>query len=462
MKAITALCLLAGWVLGAGAAHRDAVAQDTNWPSFRGKQAAGVQEGYPTPVTWNADADGGAALRNVLWKTPIPGLGHSSPVIWGDRLFVTTAVSERGEQVLRVGLYGSVGSVDDDASLAFKVYCLDKRTGKVRWERTAHEGVPRVKRHPKATHANCTVATDGRRVVAFFGSEGLYCYDLDGKLIWKKDLGVLDAAFFSMPSAQWGFASSPVIHDGTVFVQCDVIENSFLAAFRLEDGRQIWRKPREDVPTWSTPTVHEHGGRALLIVNGWKHIGGYDAKTGREIWRLEGGGDIPVPTPVVGHGLVFITSAHGRQRPIYAIRLGASGELDLPTADDPGEHIAWYKGREGAYLQTPLVYEDHVYVCRNNGVLSGYKATTGERLYRERLGSGGRAGFSASAVAADGKLYYTCETGEICVVKAGPAFEILATNRMGETCMATPAISAGTLYFRTRRHVVAISERTAM
>ena len=198
-----------------------------------------------------------------------------------------------------------------------------------------------------------------------------------------------------------------------------------------------------------------------VIVNGWMHIGGYDLKNGEEVWRMEGGGDIPVPTPVVAHGLIFITNSHGGNSPIYAIRLNARGELPDPTPDRPGKHIAWCKGREGAYLQTPLVYGDYLYVCRNNGVLSCYEATTGTRRYKKRLGRGGRRGFSASGVAGDGKLYYTSEMGEVHVVKAGPEFEVLAVNRMGEVCMATPALSGGTLFFRTRGHVVAVSNRVA-
>ncbi len=460
MKLHTAAILTLCWFLGPDTALCEAQGPEQHWPSFRGSRARGVQEGYATPVTWNADASEGKKVENVLWKTAIPGLGHSSPVIWDDRLFVTTALSDSGKDVLRVGLYGSVGSVDDSSRHTWKVYCLDRNTGKVLWKRTAHRGVPEVKRHPKATHANCTMALSGRRAVAFFGSEGLYCYDMNGKLRWKKDLGVLDSGFHTAPSAQWGFGSSPVIHDGTVIVQCDVQEDSFLAAFSLENGREIWRTPRDEVPTWGTPTIHEVGDRALVLVNGWMHIGGYDAKTGKEVWRLEGGGDIPVPTPVVAHGLVFITNAHGGRSPIYAVRLTASGDLEPPTSDQPGKHLAWFRQREGSYLQTPLVYGDHLYVCQNNGVLACFEARTGKRLYKKRLGSRSRSGFSASAVAADGKVYYTRENGEVFVLKAGPEFEVLATNHMGEVCMATPALCRGTLFIRTRGHVVAISDMT--
>lgn len=428
--------------------------KDVNWPSFRGAQAGGVAEGFVTPTTWNVDEK-----KNLLWKTPVPGLGHSSPIVWGNRVFLTTAISGRDKPELKVGLYGDIAPVEDDTTHRWKVYCFDKKTGKVVWEKTAHTGVPRVKRHTKATQANSTMATDGKNVLAFFGSEGLYCYDMKGSLRWKKNLGVLDSGFFAVPEAQWGFASSPILYGNRALVQCDIQKGSFVAAFDLKDGREIWRTPRADVPTWSTPTVFRdagsNGGRAQLIVNGWKHIGGYDVETGKELWRLTGGGDIPVPTPVVGHGLIFITNAHGRMAPIYAIRPGASGDISLAGDARSSAHIAWSQVRDGAYMQTPLVYGEYLYNCRDNGILSCYEAKTGKRIYQERLGTG-RTGFTASSVAADSKLYFTSEEGDIFVVKAGPQFQVLSTNPMGEVCMATPAVSEGVLFFRTQGHLVAI------
>jgi outer membrane protein assembly factor BamB len=430
---------------------QNAAKKETNWPSFRGINASGIAEGFPTPTAWNVDEK-----KNVLWKTPIPGLGHSSPVIWGDRVYVTTAISGATNPELKVGLYGDIKPVIDDTPHKFKIYCLDRKTGKILWEQTPYEGVPKIMRHTKATHANSTIATDGKNVVAFFGSEGLYCYDMAGKLRWKKDFGVLDSGFFMAKDAQWGFASSPVIFGNKVLVQCDVQKGSFVAALDIADGKEIWRTPRRDVPTWSTPTVVQDGERAQLIVNGWKHIGGYDIETGKETWWMEGGGDIPVPTPVVANGLIYITNAHGRMSPIYAVKTTAKGDISLASDATTNEHIAWSQAREGAYMQTPLVYGDYLYVCRDNGILSCYEAKTGKRLYQERLGTG-RTGFTASSVAADGKLYLTSEYGDIYVVKTGPMFELLSTNTMGEVCMATPAISSGVLFFRTQGHVVAIA-----
>ena len=422
------------------------------WPGFRGPGACGIAEGAALPVQWNTEKN-----ENIRWKTAVPGLAHSCPVIWGDRVFLTTAVSQQPDPQLKVGLYGDIGSVDENTPHRWQVLCLDKRTGEVMWKKTAREGVPTIKRHPKATHANATPATDGKHVVAFFGSEGLYCFDMAGKLRWKKDLGRLDSGYFRVPEAQWGFGASPVIHDGLVIVQCDVQTGSFLAAFRVDDGEEVWRTPRDDVPTWSTPTVHFGAGRGQVIVNGYKHIGGYELATGKALWNLTGGGDIPIPTPVVAHGLVFITNAHGRAAPIYAIRLGATGDITLPSGASASPQIAWSVSRGGAYMQTPLVYGDYLYNCRNNGVLSCYRAKTGERVYQQRL-STSRTGFTASPVAGDGKLYFTSETGTILVVRAGPEYMLLARNEMGEICMATPALSEGTLFVRTQRHLFAIAD----
>lgn len=446
------LALLIG--LSTPAAAQNGAPKQTNWPAFRGPDARGIAEGFPTPTAWNVEKS-----QNILWKTPIPGLGHSSPIVWGHRVYITTAISSKEKPELRIGLYGDVAPVLDDTVHTWKVYCLDKRTGKILWEQTACKGVPKIKRHTKATHANCTMATDGKRVLAFFGSEGLYCYDMGGKLLWKKDLGVLDAGWYVMPSAQWGFSSSPILYRNKIIVQCDVQKSPFLAALDIKDGREIWRTAREEVPTFSTPTIYQDGAHAQIIVNGYKHIGGYDLETGKELWKLKGGGDIPIPTPIVAHDLIFIMNAHGRMSPIYAIHIGATGDISLQGEERSNSYVAWSVTRGGAYMPTPLVYGDYLYSCQINGVLSCYEAKTGKMLYNERLGTG-RTGFTSSLVAANGKIVIAAEDGDVYVVQAGPQFKVLATNPMGEICMTTPAISEGVLYIRTQGHLVAISEKT--
>lgn len=415
-----------------------------DWPSFRGIDASGVSDGAETPATF--------APESAAWTATLPGLGLSSPIVWGNLLCISTAISGQKDAGLKVGLYGNIESVPDDTAHEWKVACLDKRTGKSVWEQTAYKGVPKVKRHSKSTHANSTLATDGTHLAAMFGSEGLFVYDLKGKLLWKKDLGVLDAAFFMVPAAQWEYGSSPLIHDGMLFVLADVLKDSFLAAFDVKTGKEIWRMPRTDVPTWGSPVVVTAGGRPQVVVNGWKHVGGYDLKTGKEIWRLTATGDIPVPTPVVGHGLIFLTSAHGPGSPVYAIKPTATGDITLQGGATSNDHIVWSVARDGAYLSTPLVYGDYLYVVRHQGILNVFNAKTGERAYQQRLAAGA---FTASPVANNGRVYIPSEEGDIYVVKAGPVFELLATNKMNSPVLATPAISEGRLFIRTKDHLMA-------
>jgi outer membrane protein assembly factor BamB len=440
-------------------AHTNGARAEAHWPQFRGPQAGGVAQASHTPQQWTSPK----------WKTPVPGLGLSCPVIWGDRIFITTAVSEK-EQELKIGLYGDIKSVDDNSRHSWQVLCLNKSDGKVLWKQTAHEGVPKVKRHPKSSHANSTPATDGKHLVCFFGAEGLFCYDLEGNLLWRKDFPQLDSGYFAAPDAQWGFGSSPVIHDGKVVIQCDVQTNSFIAALDIKDGRELWRTARTDVPTWSTPTIVAAGvspggytGPAQAVANGFRHIGGYDLRNGKELWKLTNAGDIPVPTPIVAHwrdksheSLIFITSAHGKISPIYAIRANASGDITLKPDETTNAFIAWSTKRGGNYMQTPIVVGDYLFCGRDHGLVTCFTAKTGEQHYSERLGTG-RAGFTASPVSVDGKLYFTSEQGTVYVLRAAPKFEILATNELGEPCMATAAISGDALFFRTQAHLMCVS-----
>jgi outer membrane protein assembly factor BamB len=428
-----------------------AVAADANWPQFRGPSANGLGTGAP-PVEWNGENG-----KNVIWRAAIPGLGHSSPVVWGDRIFLTSAVPAKGEAALKVGLYGDIQPVKDEGEQAFYVYCLDRKTGKILWQQKAAGGEPKIKRHPKSTHANPTPATDGKHLVTFFGSEGLFTYDLNGKLLWKRDFGVLDSGFYMFPGAQWGFASSPVIQDKMVIIQADVQKNSFVAALDIDTGKEIWRTARTDVPTWGSPGIAPYTGagpaRMQVVVNGWKHIGGYDLSTGKELWMLKGGGDIPVPTPVYSDGMVVITNAHGMGRPIYAVRTDAAGDISETKAG-----IAWSQDRAGNYMQTPLLDNGLGYFCFDNGVLTVFKLANGERMYQQRLG-GGTSGFTSSPVAAGGRLYITNEEGHTFVLQLGGEYKPLGENDLGETVMATPAISDGVLYVRGRGHLYAIGSK---
>ncbi len=422
---------------------------DTNWPAFRGANAAGVADGFVTPVTWNVDTS-----ENVRFRIKTPGLGLSSPIVWGDHVFMTTAISAKDDPELKVGLYGNIAPVEDDTEHAWWLLCYDKCTGNEVWRKPGPVGVPRIRRHTKASHANSTPATDGRHIVTFFGSEGLYCYDMKGEHVWHNDLGMLDAGYFRVPAAQWGFGSSPIIHNDMVIVQCDVQKDSFIAAYNVENGEEIWRTPRTEVPTWSSPTVVHVAGKAQVVANGWKHIGAYDATTGAPVWWMRGGGDIPVPTPVVAYDLVYIMNAHAAPPPVWAVRTSAKGDITLPGG---AEHIAWHHASGGSYMQTPLAYGGHLYSAKGNGVLSCYDARSGAVRYRQRIDQERSVAITASPVAGDGKIYYATEFGWVYVIKAGPTFELLASNNLGDPVLATPAISAGTVYFRTQRHLFAVA-----
>lgn len=418
------------------------------WPSFRGENASGNGDGQGAVTEWNA-ADG----KNVRWKTPIPGISVASPVIWGNKVFVTTAVSSGGDKTFRTGLYGDVAPVNDLSEHAFKVYCLDKASGKILWEQTAFTGVPKVKRHTKSSQANSTPATDGTRVVALFGSIGLLvAWDVNGKPLWKADLGVLDSGWFFDPTYQWGHSSSPIIHGGKVIVQADRSKDSYIAAFDVASGKQVWRTERDEISTWGTPTILRAPGGDQLVTNGTK-IRGYDAGTGKLLWTLGPNSEVTVGTPVVGDGLVYITGGYPPVRPIYAVRPTAAGDISLPKDATSSDAVAW-SNTSGTYIPTPIYYDGILYTCGNDGVLSAYDAKTGERIYRARVGGGGS--FAASPIAADGRLYFANEDGDVVVARAGRKYEELAKNPMKEVIMSTPAISDGLIVIRTLGHVFGV------
>ena len=441
VRAIVVLTL-AGWPLTLSA--------DSNWPQFRGAGASGTSE-QSAPTAWDPDTG-----KNILWKTEIPGLGHASPIIWSNHLFIATAVKPGGKSELKIGLYGAGESYHEKEPHQWRLLCLDRRNGQILWDKLAFESVPRVERHTKATHCNSTPATDGQRIVAIFGSEGLFCFSMQGELLWRKDLGKMDAGPFDAPKLQWGFASSPVLHDNKVVVQCDVTSDRFLAVFDATDGKELWRTPRHEAGgTWCSPAIAESAGSTQIIANGWKHIGGFDFTTGKEIWRMEGGGDIPVPTPLVADGMVVLTSAHGKYRPIRAVRLEARGDVTPPEMGETNAAVVWCHPRLGSYMQTPILVGDLLLSCDVQGVLSCFDFLTGKLHYSERL-AGGSQGFSASPVAAAGKVYITGELGDVFVVEAKPEFKRVGMNKLGEECLATPALSGGKIFFRTRGGVMAI------
>ena len=427
------------------------IQQDQQWSGYRGYYAAGFHDNANLPDTWNAE-DG----SNVLWKIEIPGLALSSPVIWENKLFITTAISEEDTTGLRTFLSGDINPVEDQSHHEWVVYCLNKKTGKVIWQDTPVEGIPQVKRHPMSSHANTTMATDGKYAVAFFGSEGLFCYDMNGKLNWKKNFGLLKSAFFVAEAAEWEFASSPIIHNGVVIVQVDVFENSFVAAFDARTGKELWKISRDEYPGWSTPNVYTVNGKDIVVLNGFKHRGAYDFKTGKEIWKMSGGGDIPVPTPVIGEDLIYFNSAHGRSSPVLAIKKEAIGDISLKEGETSNESVEWSYPRGGSYMHTMLLYRGYLYNVRFNGQIQCLDAKTGKEMYKEKIGKSDF--FLSSPVAADSKVYITGVPGVVHILEAGPDFKIIETAQLGDVCMTTPAITDNIIFFRTEKSLVAISK----
>ena len=422
------------------------------WPMYRGQFASGVLDNASIPESFDL-----ATGKNVKWTLDIPGLGQSSPAIWGDRMYITTAISSSDDTGFKPGIFGDIASVDDASVHEWKVYCIDKNSGKIIWEKLAHTGVPAIKRHAKSSHASCSAATDGEFVVAFFGSEGLYCYDKNGNLNWKKDFGVLKSVFFSAQSAEWEFASSPIIYKGVVVVQVDIMNGSFVAAFDTKTGKELWRKDRDEWPGWSTPNIYTNNGRDIVVLNGYKHRGAYDFVTGEEIWKMSGGGDLPIPTPVIGKDLIYFNSSHGRVSPVYAIDKNASGDLTLADGATSNDFVKWALLKGGSYMQTLLLYSDCLYNLGWNGMLQAIDPLTGAEIYKQKLGD--VRSFTSSPVASDGKLYIVDDEGTVYVVKTGRVFELIATSELGEISMTVPAITDGMIYFRTVNKLVAVGSR---
>ena len=443
MRTIAAALAIAYAAVPAAAQH---------WPGYRGATAAAVAPAAAKPpVSFDIPKS-----INVAWKTPLPGLAHSSPIVWGDRVYVTTAVAAGAPEAasrVRTGdsRAAGIGAAADMVPHSWRLIAVDRATGRIVFDREAHAGVPRLKRHVKASHASATPATNGDVIVALLGSEGLFCFDMNGAVKWKVDLGVMDVGLVGDPTYQWGPASSPVIFENLVIVQNDRHTDSFLAAYDLASGKEVWRATRDELPSWATPLVTMSGGRPVLVTNSGNFIRGHDPRTGRELWRMpDAATQVKVPSPVAAGAFIIVTGGYPASgRPIYAFKAGLSGEVGEAAA------LAWKAERGSPYTPTPVVYGGVLHVISDNGILSAYDAATGERIYQQRLSETAGA-FSASPVVAGGNLYLASEDGEIFVARAGRRYELLAANPVGEILMATPAVAGDMLIVRSQRHLIGV------
>ena len=424
-----------------------------SWPSFRGPQASGIAEAQNLPDTWDVKTG-----QNILWRTPIAGLAHSSPIVWGDTVYVTTAISSNDSATFKPGLYGDGDPSDDRTRHAWKLVAINKKTGAVRWEQIAVEGVPRDKRHIKSTYASATPVTNGRVVVASFGSMGVFAFDVAGAFRWKVDYGRILLGAYDLPSLEWGPASSPIIWNDLVILQIDVHGDSFLIALKADTGDTVWKTDREEIPSWGTPTVAVTPAGPALVTNASNFVRGYDPRTGKELWRIGKSSKITAPTPIFADGLWVIASGRAPERPIFVVKPDAAGDLTLPDGETSNAGVAWSKTARGPYMPSPIAYKGVLYVLANNGLFDAIDLQTGKDIYRQRLPNVG-SGFSASPVAADDKIYLSSEDGEMLVIGAGPTFSHLSTNSMGDLLMATPALSEGTMFVRTTRMLFAIGKK---
>jgi outer membrane protein assembly factor BamB len=445
------------------------------WPQFRGPQGAGILAGGKLPTTWSAK-------DNVAWSVEVQGRGWSSPVAWNNTVYLTSAISGGKFKEPSTGIYGNdyaaelvkqglpneevnkrviardIELTSESGEIQYMVYGFDANTGKLKWAREAHKGLPVGGRHRKNTFASETPATDGERLYAYFGNVGLFAYSLDGKPLWN-------ARFEPQPMyLDFGTASSPVVHNGLVFVVHDNDGKSFAAALDARTGKQVWRIDR-DLPSkgmlsgWSTPFVWQHAGRTELIVIGKQHAVSYAPETGKELWRIGGLTGQSTPTPVAADGLLYLaTGSQGESnRPVFAVRPGASGDITLAKGEESNQYVAWFHPRASAYTSSPLVYRGRMYVVNDNGILTVFDSRTGKEIYKARAGGSGNT-FSASPWAADGKIYLLSEDGNTFVIEAGDKYVELAKNSVDEMSFASPALAPNTLFMRTQTKLYRIGK----
>ena len=451
--ACSAVVVLSGSLAGGAERsrpHSGMTPPSYNWPQWRGPAGQGISADARVPLEWSA-------TENVLWKVPIPGRGHSQPIVWGDRVFLTTAIEGEvvpGAQAVKHVDEGKEflhpDSMGANKKHAFKVLAVDAATGKILWEQTAWEGTPYDDRHKKSSYAAPTPVTDGRLVYAYFGTEGLYAYDFDGKLAWKAMPGKI---------ATLGMAvgTSPVLHGDLVILQCDEDggKGSFIVAYHKETGKEAWRTARPVQVSWSTPVlvVSRETGRAEVVTTGNEWVIAYDPASGKELWRTKGVAANAIPSAVTGEDLVVVSAGYP-DKVAMAIRPGGRGDLTGTP------RILWKYAKGTAYVPSPILYGDYVYLVTDKGLVTCLDARTGEVKYE-----GARvpvpATFTASPVAVDGRLVWVSEDGDAYVIKSGPVHEVLRTNPIGEPVYASPAIAQGRMFIRGAQHLYCIGRKPA-
>jgi len=423
-------------------------AEASGWPTWRGPNMTGLAENADPPITFGEE-------ENIRWKVAVPGRGQSTPVIWGDRVFLLTAIplSEKESPAAGPSSSGQGGRGDGgrfgistpEVPYSFDVVCIDRRDGGTLWQRTARKEQPHEGHHPDHGFASGSPVTDGQHVWAFFGSRGLHCFDMDGHLEWSRDLGKMRTR------NSFGEGSSPALTANAVIVVMDHESDSFIVAVDKTTGNTLWKQSRDELTSWTTPLVVTHGGKTEVVVNGTNRTRSYDPGTGKVIWQCGGQTVNVVPTPVADFGLVYCTSGF-RGNAIQAIELGRTGELTDTDA------VRWQLTRNTPYVPSPLLYGDKLYMYTGNtSRLTCLDARTGRAHYTNQRIEG-MGGVYASPAGAAGRLYLAGREGAVAVVKHGDTFEVLTVNRLDDGFDASPAIVDDTLYLRGRKHLYCIGK----
>jgi outer membrane protein assembly factor BamB len=410
---------------------------DDRWPQFRGPGSLGVAEDPSLPDKWST-------TENVAWKTDIPGMGWSSPIVWGDNIFLTSVISSVDGEKPKKGLYfGGERPAPGDVH-RWVVYCLDFKTGKIKWEREVHKGPPASTRHLKNSYASETPVTDGERVYACFGNVGIFCFDVKGKQLWAKRWGPFKTRF------GWGTAASPILYKDRIYVVNDNDEQSFLLALDRKTGAEVWKVDRQEATNWATPYIWENEQRTEIVTPGTGKVRSYDLN-GKLLWEFKGMSSISIPTPFSKFGLIYIASGYvgDQNRPVYAMRPGATGDVTLAKGETTSKYFAWYQPQGGPYNPSPIVYGDFYYTLYDRGFFTCHDARTGKEIYQKVRIDPGVNAFTSSPWAYNGKIFCLSEDGDTFVIQAGGEYKLLGKNSLEEMCMATPAIARGSLVLRT-------------
>jgi outer membrane protein assembly factor BamB len=423
-----------------------ASAADSNWPQFRGPDARGVVESGVLPDQWSA-------TDNVAWKTDLPGRGWSSPIVWGNRVFLTTVVNTGTSEEPKKGLYfGGDRPTPPESLHKWKVYCLDLNSGEIIWDRQVHEGKPNSSIHLKNSFASETPVTDGERVYCYFGNVGIFAFDLEGNEVWRREMKAHKTRF------GWGTAASPVLHEGRLYLVNDNDDDSFLLALDARTGQEVWRVTRDEKSNWSTPFIWKNELRTEIVTPGTGKVRSYDLD-GKLLWSLKGMSSITIATPYEYNGLLYISSGYvmDRLKPIYAIKPGAKGDISLDGDETTNQWIVWCQKRAAPYNPSTIIYEGRLYVLYDRGTFACFDPQTGNEVYSMQRIPKGR-GFTSSPWAYGGKIFCLNEDGVTFVFQAGDQFELLHKNSLldDDMCMATPAIVGDRLLIRTSARVYCI------